>query len=179
VRTLAALAVAVVGFALVTGPGLDGGARATGILWAAASGLMLVVLVLTSKPLAEVYGGARLTLIELLGAGLALLPVGVAVDWSAVDAGAWAALVVLGLVHTGLGISVYLAALAEVPATHTGILGYLEPVAVVILAWAVLGDAPTVPTVVGGALIIAAGSSVVLGADRLPSRPEVPARVPG
>jgi drug/metabolite transporter (DMT)-like permease len=180
--TLVALAVAVTGFALVTGPDLSGGgpssSTAAGIAAATFSGATLVVLVLVSKPLAESYGGMRLTWIELTGAGLVLLPVAFTTNWSRADGGDLLALIVLGLVHSAFGASVYLQALAHVPATHVGILGYLEPVSVVVLSWLVLDEAPTAATVVGGALIVLAGA-LVIRTSSVPASPEVPARVPG
>jgi drug/metabolite transporter (DMT)-like permease len=179
--TLVALAVAVAGFALITGPDLSGGGSSTtaaGIAAATFSGATLVVLVLVSKPLAESYGGMRLTWIELTGAGLVLLPVAVTTNWSRADGGDVLALVVLGLVHSAFGASVYLQALAHVPATHVGILGYLEPVSVVVLSWLVLDEAPTAATVVGGALIVLAGA-LVIRSSSVPASPEVPARVAG
>lgn len=196
-RTLAALALAIAGFGLVAGPALEP-ATVTGVAWAALSALTFVGLVLVSKPLAEELGGLRLNLLEMAVAGVLLLPVAVASDWTGLAA-AWPWLAVLGLVHTGLGITLYLAALARVPATHVGILGYLEPVSVVVLAWLVLGDAPAPTTAVGGALVLVAGALVVASTasapppatDRRPTSapepanappattPEVPARVPG
>ena len=175
-RTVAALAVAVAGFALITGPALDG-ARAAGVAWATLSAATLVVLVVVSKPLAESLGGFRLSRIELTGAGVVLLPVAVLADWSGATGRAWAALVVLGVVHTGIGVAVYLDALAKVPATAVGILGYLEPVAVVVFSWLFLADVPSLTTVTGGALIVVAGVLVVRAAAA--STPEVPVHVPG
>ena len=184
--TVAALAVAVAGFALIAGPSLGGNgnengvgtaASATGVAWAALSAATLVVLVVVSKPLAESLGGFRLSRIELTGAGITLLPVAVTTDWSGPSPRQWLALAVLGLVHTGLGVAVYLDALAKVPATSVGILGYLEPVAVVVFSWLVLAEAPSAATVAGGALIVLAGALVLRQAPS--AVPEVPIRVPG
>jgi drug/metabolite transporter (DMT)-like permease len=181
--TLVALALAVAGFALVTGPDLSSGTTPTGIAAATLSGATLVVLILVSKPMAEAYGGMRLTWIELTGASVVLLPVVATTDWSIATASDVVALVVLGLVHTAACTSIYLHALAQVPATHVGILGYLEPVSVVVLGWLVLGSPPAAATLAGGALIVAAGALVILAAPTTtPSpatSPEVPARVPG
>lgn len=184
-RTLVALALAVGGFALIAGPALEPG-TATGLAWAALSAATFVGLVLVSKPLAEQLGGLRLNLAEMAVAGVLLVPVAATSDWTGLAA-AWPWLVVLGAVHTALGITLYLAALARVPATAAGILGYLEPVSVVVLAWLLQGDPPLPATVAGGALIVAAGALVVLGApsgavaatEDLSTAPEVPARVPG
>ena len=175
-RTIVALAVAVAGFALVTGPALDG-ASAVGVGYAALSAATLVVLVVVSKPLAESLGGFRLARIELAGAGVVLLPVLVTTGWGGTTARQWSALLVLGFVHTGIGIAVYLDALAKVPATSVGILGYLEPVGVVVFSWLFLAVAPAVTTVAGGALIVLAGALVLRAAAT--TQPEVPAHVPG
>jgi drug/metabolite transporter (DMT)-like permease len=78
--------------------------------------------------------------------------------------------VVLGVVHTALGITLYLSVLAEVPATHVGILGYLEPTVVVLAAWLWLGQRPVLATVVGGLLVVAAGISIAVAATPLGRR---------
>ena len=70
-------------------------------------------------------------------------------------------LVVLGVVHTGVAISVYLTCLSIVGATITGVLGYLEPTTAVFWAWLVLGENPSPATLVGGAAIVGAGLLVV------------------
>ena len=180
VRTLVALGLAVGGFVLVAAPALEPGTVA-GLAWAALSAATFVALVLVSKPLAEELGGLRLNLAEMAVAGLLLLPVAASTtdDWTGL-ATAWPWLLVLGLVHTALGVSLYLAALGRVPATQVGILGYLEPVSVVVLTWLVLGDRPALTTAVGGALVVAAGAVVVLSSvPATATAPEVPARVPG
>jgi drug/metabolite transporter (DMT)-like permease len=174
--TVAALAIAVAGFALTTGPVLDG-ARAVGVAYAALSAAILVVLVVVSKPLAEALGGFRLSRIELTGAGIVLLPVLFTTDWSGPTPRQWLALGVLGVVHTGVGVAVYLHALSKVPATSVGILGYLEPVGVVVFSWILLADAPSRTTIAGGALIVLAGGLVLRRAAT--AVPEVPVHVPG
>lgn len=175
--TLAALAVAVAGFALTTGSSLAG-TTALGVVYAAASAALLVVLVVVSKPLAEHLGGLRLSRLELAGAGAVLLPVLFTTDWSGPTPRQWVALAVLGLVHTGVGVALYLEALARVPATAVGILGYLEPVGVVVFSWLLLAEAPAATTVVGGALIVLAGV-LVLRATSSTAVPEAPVHVPG
>jgi drug/metabolite transporter (DMT)-like permease len=120
---------------------------------------LFVALILLSKPLAATYGGLRLAFMELAGAGLLLIPVAAATRWPPPEA-AWLWVVVLGVVHTALGITLYLSVLAKVPATHVGILGYLEPVVVVAAAWLWLGQRPGLATVAGGLLVVAAGVSI-------------------
>ena len=174
-RTLAALVLATAGFALVTGPAV-GSASADGLALALGAAVLFAVLVLVSKPLSEIYGGLRLAFLEMGGAGLLLIPVAATARWGSPQP-AWAWLLVLGLVHTAIGTGLYLDALGRVPATHVGILGYLEPAGVVVCAWLVLGQRPSVLTVVGGLLIAGAGVMVVATAPVL-TTPEVPVRAP-
>ena len=166
--TLVALAVAVAGFVLVAAPGV----RSAGVLGPALAllaAVLLVALVLVCKPLAAVYGGLRLAFLELVVAGVVLLPVGLSAGWGPPRAD-WLWLLVLGLVHTALGVSLYLAALARVPAVHAGILGYLEPAGAVVCGWLFLHEQPAPATIAGALLIVAAGLLVVRAGT---ARPEV------
>jgi drug/metabolite transporter (DMT)-like permease len=163
-RTVTALAVATAGFCLVAAPTVRAAGIAGLILALVAAGLF-VALILLSKPLASIYGGSRLAFIELAGAGFVLVPVALAMAWPA-PAWSWLWIVVLGVVHTAIGITLYLSVLARIPATHVGILGYLEPVAVVIAAWLVLGQRPALATVAGGVLVVAAGAIVAASGPR-------------
>ena len=170
-----ALALALGGLALVAAPRLDTGG--TGLALAGVAAATLVALVLVSKPLARVYGGLRLTFIEMAVAGVALLPVAAGAGWGRPQA-SWGWLVVLGLVHTAAGTAVYLGALGRVPATSVGIMGYLEPAGVVLFNWLLLGRPPGLTTVAGGLMIVAAGALVLRSAPAAPPV-EAPARVPG
>jgi drug/metabolite transporter (DMT)-like permease len=170
-RTVAALAVAVAGLVFVAGPSrtTDG---AAGLAAAGFAAVTFVALVLVAKPLAEELGGLRLTFLQMVIAGTVLLPLAVVTDWSGDGAAGWLWLVVLGLVHTGIGTALYLTALSRVPATHVGILGYLEPVGVVLFGWLLADASPKLTTLVGGGLIIAAGALVM-------TEQEEAVRVPG
>jgi drug/metabolite transporter (DMT)-like permease len=160
-HTAFALAVATAGFALLAAPTVRA-AGATGLAYSLVAAVLFVFLIVLSKPLASAYGGTQLALMEMTVAGLILIPVVAAAHWPAPDR-SWLWLVVLGLVHTAIGTGLYLAALARLPATHVGILGYLEPVGVVICAWIFLGQRPAFETVFGGIIVTAAGIGLVIG----------------
>jgi drug/metabolite transporter, DME family len=158
-RTLAALALGLAGFVLVAQNGVES-AGGGGLVLSLLAAVTFVALVVMSKPLAEAYGGLRLAFIEMTGAGILLIPVALGQAWGSPRA-AWLWLVVLGAVHTAVCIALYLGALARVPATHVGILGYIEPFSVVVCSWIVLGQTVSVATMIGGVLIAVAGAIVI------------------
>ena len=165
-----AVALGLVGVALIAGPVLDE-ADPTGLAMAALSMALLVALNLAAKPLAGVYGGMRLAFMETAGAAFVLLPVAVVLHTGSLTQ-AWPWLVLLGLVHTALGVSLYLSALRHLPVTHVSIISYLEPASVVLLAWLVLAERPSLLTSLGGVLVIAAGVVVVNSGRRTALPPE-------
>lgn len=169
-KTLAAALVGLGGVGLIAGPALDR-ADPFGLSMAAVSMLLLVALNLTAKPLANIYGGRRLAFMETLAASAFLAPVAAVADWSGL-ATSWPWLLLLGVVHTATGVSLYLAALRHLPVTQVSITSYLEPLAVVLLAWIVLSETPSLTTLVGGALVLGAGTLVIVGEHRTAAPPE-------
>jgi DME family drug/metabolite transporter len=77
------------------------------------------------------------------------------------DAGEWVAVLLLGIVFTGISTLVYAVLLRHVTAQAAGILTFLEPVAAVFLAWVFLGESLAPRAVVGGLLVLLAGIGVV------------------
>lgn len=92
-------------------------------------------------------------------------------------AGEWAVALALGVVFTGVSTLVYAVLLRHVTAQAAGVLTFLEPVAGVLLAWSILEQRPGTRTLVGGALVLAAGLAVVVLEPAEPRVGEVPAGV--
>ena len=132
-----------------------------GLALALSAAVTFVALVLLNKPLADTYGGIRAAQMQMTGAGVLIAPVVLVTVHFPSPTAAWLWLVVLGVVHTGVAIAVYLTALSVVGATTTGVLGYLEPATAVLWAWLVLHETPAAVTLVGGAAILVAGLLVV------------------
>jgi drug/metabolite transporter (DMT)-like permease len=93
------------------------------------------------------------------------------------DGGEWAAVLALGVVFTGISTLVYATLLRRVTAQAAGVLTFLEPVAGVLLAWAILEQRPGAATLAGGALVLASGVAVVLLEPTTPRIGEAPAGV--
>ena len=64
------------------------------------------------------------------------------------------------MVHTAFAGFVFLGGLRRVRADHAAILTYVEPVSAVVFAALFLGESLTLPTIVGGALVVGGGVMV-------------------
>ncbi len=161
---LVALPVGAAGVALVAlGGGGDAGFSAAALATGLSSAALYAALVLVNKRLlgagvpaltVSFWDCAVGTVVVLPVAVLAgrLLPAG---------AGEWGAVLALGVVFTGLSTLVYAILLRRVTAQTAGILTFLEPVAGVLLAAWLLEEPLGAATLIGGALVLAAGLVVV------------------
>jgi drug/metabolite transporter (DMT)-like permease len=77
------------------------------------------------------------------------------------DAGDWAAVLLLGIVFTGLSTLAYAVLLRRVTAQAAGVLTFLEPVAAVLLAAALLDEHLSARVLAGGMLVLVSGLAVV------------------
>lgn len=162
---LAALPVGAIGIGLVAFSGDDGGRFSLGAVAAGlGSAVTFAALIVVSKRLLT-NGTSPMTvalwdcIVGALVLSPALLFVGQVIPSGLAD---WSSVLVLGVVFTGLSTLFYTAVLRHVTAQAAGILTFLEPVAAVILAALLLGDDLTLATVIGGALVVAAGVAVVV-----------------
>ena len=70
--------------------------------------------------------------------------------------------VLLGVVFTGLSGVLYIGLLGRVTAQAMGILSYIEPVSAALLTWAILGQSFGWQVAAGGALVVVAGTTIVV-----------------
>ena len=164
-----ALVVGLVGMALILVPGLllEGvKLSATGLLCAWGAGVMYAVYLLFAKSLrglnvrstAVVFAQSAFTAALMLVPGL--LAVSAAhYHYTAVDL---LMAVLLGLVTTAFSFSLFMDGLHYVRVQHASIIAYIEPVSAPLYALVLLGQQPSMWTIAGGALIVAAGILVVL-----------------
>jgi drug/metabolite transporter (DMT)-like permease len=163
-----ALVVALGGIALMVIPGLVGHdvkISAVGAACGFSSGLLLGAYFLIVKTLRQHLGGGALMAWDAVIVFLAVLPLGM---WQTVAAhhaftGAdVAAMVALGVLNTALAGTLFLHGVRFVKVQHSSIVGLLEPVVAPLYAFVFLAQRPSVWTLAGGALILAAGVLVVL-----------------
>jgi len=156
-------AVGVLAIAL-DGSGTEGGRSPLAIAAGLGSAVTYAALVILSKRLlAAAVPPVTIAFWDCLVGAAAVSPV-LLVAERVVPSGTdeWAVALTLGIVFTGLSTLVYATLLRHVTAQAAGVLTFLEPVSGVALAWLLLDQRPGTATLVGGALVLAAGIVVVL-----------------
>jgi drug/metabolite transporter (DMT)-like permease len=146
-----AMALAVPGTVLLARPSAD--VPAAGVAFALGAAVTFAALLLVAKHTVAGLGGLRLARAQFTGAALVLAPFALVSDWGSPTA-SWAWLLVLGVVHTGLGWGLFFTALDRLSATLSSLLGTLEPVSAALFAWWFLSEVPDATAVTGGALVL-------------------------
>ena len=163
-RSLAVLACALAGLALVTGAGGTAGPQPVlGVLEAAGSGLAYAASTAASGPLSTRLGPLAITFASSVVGAVLLAP---AVLLTRADLPrtptAAAGVVWLGVITTVVAYGLFYAGLRTTPGSVAMILTLLEPVTAVALAAVLLGERLTAPNVFGGALLVAAVAALYL-----------------
>ncbi|MDP4819969.1 MAG: DMT family transporter, partial [Saprospiraceae bacterium] len=105
------------------------------------------------------YSSFVIAFYQDLGASLVLLPLLLWTDVSVSPTDFWL-LVLLGVVFTALSHGLFINGLRSVNAASASIIGSLEPVYGIVGALLLLGEVPSMRTIVGGLIIL--GVSVVV-----------------
>ena len=125
-----------------------------GIIAGALSGLAYAFLIIIIRRIAALYSSIFITFIQNGIVALVLLPFAFSVP---VSLETLTYLIIMGIVHSTAAPLLYVQGFRSVKANEAAILGYFEPVAAIILAFIVLHEAPGIPALFGGALILFSG----------------------
>ena len=145
---------------LIAAQGLGGNMPIAGIVCGIASAFCYALMVIASKGAPHIEGlensalqvsaafvtALVLTLITQGAPSFLSAGVAASIDWRAV--------VMLGVVNTGLGCLLYFSAVAKLPVQTVAVVGYLEPLSAVVFSAVLLGEAITPVRLMGAALII-------------------------
>jgi drug/metabolite transporter (DMT)-like permease len=162
-RILLPLALSLGGIAVILAPqGLtvSNGSQLLGAGLAFASALTYATLLLRSKKILRGISGSALMVIEYSVASVILAPFVVVLyarGQGPADLRSYAALAILGVVHTAFSGVIFLGGLRRVRTDRAAILTYAEPVSAVIIAAIFLGEPMTAATIAGGAMVVAGG----------------------
>ena len=166
--TLAALAVAAAGLVFIFAGGLDF-SDGRGIMGAASgtlSGIAYAGVILYSRALSPRNHPLKLSAVQAV---LTIALIGTFIPWLGFKTPRFAQLSVIAmtsLFHSTFANVSYLKGIRSVTAQEAGVLGYLEPVLGITLAFIFLGEVPYPIALAGGALIIASGVSVIYRGSR-------------
>jgi drug/metabolite transporter (DMT)-like permease len=127
-----------------------------GVLWGVASAFLFTIRNLVVRRFVQRYTGATMMLYQTAISALVLLPFVGAVGGLGPTVAEWPRFLLLGTIFTALAQSLYAASLKHLSAKTVSIVATLLPLYGAILAWLILGEIPTLRTVVGGLVVIGA-----------------------
>ncbi len=131
-------------------------AASQGVLWGVASAILFTARNLVVRRYVQRYSGATLMLYQTGVSALVLLPFVTLTGGLAPAIGEWPLLLLLGTIFTALTQSLYAASLRTLPAKTVAIIATLLPLYSALLALLVLGEVPTIRTVIGGLIVVGA-----------------------
>ncbi|MGY1886240.1 DMT family transporter [Blastococcus sp. SYSU DS0753] len=132
-------------------------ADVVGVALCVVAAVTYAVGVVAQKPLLRRLPGLQVTFTACAIGAVACLPWAGALvtDVGRAPAGSVAGMVYLGVVPTALAFSTWAYALSRMDAGRLGVTTYLVPPLVVLLSWLLLGEAPPLLAVAGGAVCLA------------------------
>ena len=136
------------------------GEHTAGIIAGTASGAAYALLIMVSRTLSRRMQHHKAIVVLIWATAVVTAPFALSMDYH-ISSLATALLIAAGLLHSTLAPLMYFSALRKVIAQHAAILGYMEPLAAVPLAFLFLSETPSPITLIGGLLILFSGYMVV------------------
>lgn len=146
------------GIVMITGIGdvSTSGTNIIGILFGLGAAMFYATVILINKFIKGVEGLHR-TFLQFIAAIIILVPYVAAtsgINLRLLDGIGWGALLVVGIVHTGITYCLYFSSLKELPGQKVAILSYIDPLVAIIISVTLLGESMTVMQAIGGAFIL-------------------------
>jgi drug/metabolite transporter (DMT)-like permease len=161
--TLISLPIAALGMAMIVlaGGGLrNGSGDASGIIAGMVSGVAYAFIIIYSRKLSRMLLHHKAIVVLLWTTTLVTAPWALFMRYH-IDYRAAGLLLITGMLHSTLAPLLYYSALRKVMAQHAAVLGYMEPLAAVPLAYLFLSETPSFVALFGGVLILFSGYLVV------------------
>jgi drug/metabolite transporter (DMT)-like permease len=161
--TLISLPIAVIGMAMIvfSSGGLDiNSAHLPGILAGTASGIAYAIIIVYTRSLSILHLNQKAVIVLLWMTTLATAPSAILTEYT-LNLRIILLLCITGVFHSTIAPLMYFSALRRVLAQHAAILGYIEPLAAIPLAFLFLSETPSLFALFGGILIILSGYLVV------------------
>ena len=160
--TLIGIALSVVGVGLVIAGSASSGKRQATLLGSVLvffGVLCWAVYTILLQPYTRRVDVINLSAITMAGGAVPLLivstPALIGTDWSAVGRGGWLALFYSSVISMGVAYFFWYRGLRVLGPTRTAVYANLQPIIALVVAWAFLGETPTIFQGVGAATIVA------------------------
>lgn len=175
-RTWVGVVLSLAGIALIVwGSAADvgfGGATLRGDLLTVAASMLWAGYTVFASPYVQRHGSLAVTAVAMWvgAAGLLLVsaPELAVQPWSVVRPGAWAALVYSGVFSIGVAYLLWYYSVRRIGTTRTALYSNTIPIVTLLIAWATIGEVPTVVQVIGGVAIVV---GVTMARARRPRAP--------
>jgi drug/metabolite transporter (DMT)-like permease len=161
--TLMSLPIAAFGMSLIViaGGGLHlDNAHTPGIIAGTASGIAYAFIIMFSRKLSQMQLHHKAVIVLLWVTTIVTAPSALLMDYH-LDSRGMILLMITGIFHSTTAPLLYYSALRKVIAQHAAILGYMEPLAAIPLAFLLLSETPTSVALFGGILILLSGYLVI------------------
>ena len=161
-KKLACVAVAFCGMILVSGV-LQTGLHISelkGVIFGVSGGFFYAMVVLINKYMKDI-SPVNTTIMQMALVSVIMLPYSAATGafgGVSVTAAGIICLLILGILHTGVGYIIYFDAVNKLPTQTVGILSYIDPVEAVLLSAFFLREPINIYTVIGAVLILGAAA---------------------
>jgi drug/metabolite transporter (DMT)-like permease len=161
--TLISLPIAALGMVMIVlaGGGLrTGNADASGIIAGMVSGIAYAFIIIYSRKLSQMLLHHKAVVVLLWTTTIVTSPWALFMHYH-LDYRAAGLLLITGVFHSTLAPLLYYNALRKVMAQHAAILGYMEPLSAIPLAYLFLSETPSSFALLGGILILFSGYLVI------------------
>jgi len=161
--TLVSLPIAALGMVMIVlaGGGLrTGNGDTSGIIAGIVSGIAYAFIIIYSRKLSQMLLHHKAVVVLLWTTTIVTAPWALFMDYH-LDYRAAGLLLITGVFHSTLAPLLYYSALRKVIAQHAAILGYMEPLAAIPLAYLFLSETPSSVALLGGILILFSGYLVI------------------
>jgi len=161
--TLLSLPLGVLGMSMIVmmGGGLNiGGAHLAGIIAGTISGVAYAFIIIFSRMLSRLLMHHRAVVLLLWGTTLVIAPAAFLTTYH-LDSLQVRLLFLTGVFHSTIAPLLYYDALRKVIAQHAAILGYMEPLAAIPMAYLLLSETPSPFALCGGVFILFSGYLII------------------
>ena len=155
-KQILCFAMSTAGLVLITGTTGGGKQDLLGILFGLSVAIFYATVMLLNKFIKGVTGLHR-TFVQFLSAIVILIPYVICTsgfNFVGLNKGGITALLIVGLVHTGITYCMYFSALKDLPGQKVAILSYIDLLVAVLVSVIWLKEGITIPQIVGGLLIL-------------------------